>query len=112
MVPPLDNYGLRLLVDHKLWDQGTMVAQSPSLAHLAGSAALYLNRTELERLGVTDGDMVTVETRDISVRVPVGLDASLPRGVGRIPFRLAGFDPGTLIDAGDTVTDIRVTAGN
>ena len=111
MVPPLDNYGLRLLVDRKLWDEGTMAAQAPSLAPLASTAALFLNRTELERIGISDGDTVTVETKNTSVEITVALDASLPRGVGRVPFRLPGFDPGILIDAGDTVTDIRVTAG-
>ncbi len=111
MVPPVDNYGLRLLVDRKLWDQGTLVAKSSSVAHLATDALLHLNRTELERIGANPGDTVSVETAHTVAEVVVALDASLPRGVGRVPFRLPGFDPGTLIDAADTVANIRVTAG-
>ena len=37
-VPPLDNYSLRLVAGHKLYDDGTLTQQSPSLAPLAPGA--------------------------------------------------------------------------
>lgn len=110
-VPPMDNYGLRLLVDRKMWDEGTMVAHSASLSAQAGSASLRLNQGELDRLGVEPGDRVKVESPGGSAEIEVSADATLPRGVARIPYRLPGFDPGVLIDSAETVIDIRVTVG-
>ena len=96
-VPPVDGYGLRLLVDRTLWDEGTMVHHAPSLAHLATTATVSVAPAVLDRLGVQAGDQVTLNHANGSVDLPVAADGRLPEGVARIPFRAAGFDAGTLI---------------
>ena len=106
-VPPVDGYGLRLLVDRTLWDEGTMVHHAPSLAHLATTATVSVAPTVLDRLGVHAGDMITLNHEHGSVDLPVAADGRLPEGVARIPFRASGFDAGTLIGDGPVV-DVRL----
>ncbi len=111
-VPAVDGYGLRLVVDRKLWDLGTMVQQSPSLAHLAADATLSLAPADFDALGVDQGSTVTLsgpggETAELNVSA----SRDLPRGVAHIPFRASGFDVGTFLSASTAVVDVRVNAG-
>ncbi len=110
VVPASDGYGLRLVVDRKLWDLGTMVQQSASLASLAEPATLGLSVPDFERLGIADGATVTVELGDARHEVAVSVDAGLPEGAARIPLNLPGIDAAGLLSVDRTVTDIRVTA--
>jgi NADH-quinone oxidoreductase subunit G len=107
--PAVDGYGLRLVVDRKLWDLGTAVQRSSSLADLADAATLQVAPSELERLGVSSGDEVVIESDRGDRPVTVESRAGLPRGVARMAFRLPGFDAGDLIDTSRSATDIRVT---
>ncbi len=110
VVAPLpDGYGLRLIVDRKLWDLGTMVQQSESLRDLPEVAAVHLCRQDLEGLGVSEGDDVLVEWSNGSQSLQVRREVGLPRGVARIPFRLPGFNVGDLLSSEDLVAEIRVT---
>ncbi len=110
VAPAVDGYGLRLVVDRKLWDQGTMVQEAGSLAHLAGEAQLTLSPTDFERLGVASGSTVSVEIGGVKHMLAASPAAELPRGAARIPYRLAGFDPGVLVTSSELVTEIRVSA--
>lgn len=107
--PGVDNYGLRLVVDRKLWDLGTAVQRSNSLRGLPDRTTLQVAPIELERLGVTTGSEVMIESNRGQGRVVVEAKPGMPRGVARIPFRLPGFDVGELLDIERPVTDIRVT---
>ncbi len=110
-VPPRDGYGLRLVVDRKLWDLGTMVQQSASLAHLAAPAELSLSTHDFESLGVDDGASVTIESEATSASLVVRHDSGLPRGAARVPYQLPGFDAGRLLSGDHAVIDVRVSAG-
>ena len=111
-VPAVDGYGLRLVVDRKLWDLGTMVQQSASLAHLPEEATVTLSPADFDTLGVESGAIVTLNGPDgATAELAVRSEAGLPRGVAHIPFRLPGFDPGTFMSASTPVVDVRVNAG-
>ncbi len=109
VAPTPDGYGLRLVVDRKLWDLGTMVQHSASLRDLPEQATVRLSTHDFDALGINDGDTVTIEwsggTHDLSAQREPGL----PRGAARIPFRIPGFDAGTLIKSKNLVAEIRVT---
>ncbi len=106
-VPPVDGYGLRLLVDRTLWDEGTMVHHAPSLAHLATTASVSVAPGVLDRLGVAAGDTVSVGHANGSIELPIKADGRLPEGVARVPYRANGFDAGALIGDGPVV-DVRI----
>ncbi len=107
-VPAVDGYGLALAVDRKLWDQGTMVQNSATLAGLPEQAQLSVSSIDFEKLAVREGEVVTIESGSVRADVGVVADAGLPRGTARIHYRLPGLDIGELIDCEESVTTIRV----
>jgi NADH-quinone oxidoreductase subunit G len=106
--PTLDSYSLRLVVNRRLYDRGTLVRHSPSLSELGGPATLRLNPTDFDRLGVADGEDVRVTSSRGHVTVPVAADPSVPRGVATLPANGAGGRASVLVDASVPVTDVRV----
>jgi NADH-quinone oxidoreductase subunit G len=110
VAPAADGYGLRLVVDRKLWDLGTTVQQAPSLANLADSAHLQLSPGDFGALGVERGASVTIELPGGTKTVSVQPSPMVAKGTAHLSFRLAGFDAGDCISSDRLVTDIRVTA--
>jgi NADH-quinone oxidoreductase subunit G len=106
--PTLDSYSLRLVVNRKLYDRGTLVRNSPSLADLGGRAALRLSPHDFDQLGLTAGDEVRVTSSRGHVTVPSQPDPAVPRGVAVLPANGAGGRASVLVDAGGPVTDVRV----
>ncbi len=111
-VPPSDDYGLRLVVDRRLWDKGTMTANSASLRGLAGTAALGLSPADMVRLGAVDGQEVTVTLSGGATHTATAVtDTRLPRGAAHVPFNLDGLDARDLLAATKPVVELRVTVG-
>ena len=106
--PLLDAYSLRLVVTRKLYDRGTLVRSSPSLADLAEPATLRLNPQDFDRLGVGAGDDVRVTSNRGNVTVPTVADAGVPRGIALVHANQAGGRANVLIDGNAPVTDVRV----
>ncbi len=111
VAPAPDGYGLRLVVDRKLWDLGTMVQQARSLSDLPAQAEIHLAAADFDVLGIADGDDVTVEWPSGSASLAARRDVGLPKGASRIPFRLPGLDAGRLIDSTAVVAELRVAVG-
>ncbi|MEL7206908.1 MAG: molybdopterin-dependent oxidoreductase [Actinomycetota bacterium] len=108
-VPPaVEEYGLRLVVDRKLWDNGTMVQESPSLSGLAGAAQVSLAAADAARLGI-DGGSVTVSAGDHTVDLPCVVDPDQLTGTIRIPAGMPDNDVRQLITAGQAVTLVSVS---
>ncbi len=110
--PALDQYSLRLVATRKLYDQGTAVQQSPSLAGLTPGTKVRVNPYDFERLGVSDGSTVEVTSSRGSVRGDIVADASVPRGSTAVVFNQDTVDAATLIDAGVRVNDVRIERGD
>ncbi|CAN5735372.1 NADH-quinone oxidoreductase subunit G [soil metagenome] len=106
--PPVDNYSLRLVVTRKLYDQGTLVQHSPSIAGLAPGTTLRVSPLDFERLGVAPGAQVRATSSRGSVTVAAGPDPGLPRGTAALVFNQADVVAATLLDATAPVTELRV----
>jgi NADH-quinone oxidoreductase subunit G len=110
--PPPDSYALRLVSGRRLYDGGTAVSGSPSLAPLVAAAVARANPYDLDRLGLTAGDEATVRAARASVRLPVAPDRGVPRGVLVVEFNVPGGGEAnvaaTLIDATAVVNDVRL----
>jgi anaerobic selenocysteine-containing dehydrogenase len=96
-------------VRRTLFDRGTLVAESPSLAPLIREPAVFVNPAALRRLGVKPGAMVTVRSARDSLVLPVEVDESLPRGAVCVVANLAA--PGAhgasaLVDGSLPATDV------
>jgi NADH-quinone oxidoreductase subunit G len=106
--PLLDAYSLRLVVRRKLYDRGTLVQHSPSLAGLAERATLRLHPQDFDRLGIVPGDDVRVTSSRGHVTVAAQPDPAVARGVAVLDANKAGGRANVLIDANTPVTDVRV----
>ncbi|MBO0887162.1 MAG: molybdopterin-dependent oxidoreductase, partial [Acidimicrobiales bacterium] len=110
--PPVDGYALRLVVPRRLYDQGALVQQSPSLAPLAKPARLRANPYDLDRLDVTTGKQVRVSPTRRDGATPLVMEAeadeTVPRGTAVIGFNLAGEGARQLIEVDRPVTEIRL----
>ncbi len=106
--PSVDAYSLRLVVTRKLYDRGTLVANSPSLTELAEHATLRLHPYDFDRLGVAAGDDVRVTSNRGNVSVPTVPHPGVPRGIAHLHANKAGGRANMLIDGNAPVTDVRV----
>jgi NADH-quinone oxidoreductase subunit G len=105
---PLDAYSLRLVVKRKLYDRGTLVRHSPSLADLAEPATLRLHPTEFEKLGVGPGAKVRMTSSRGHMTVPCRPDAAVPLHQAQLNFNAPGGRANVLVDGAAPVTDVRV----
>jgi NADH-quinone oxidoreductase subunit G len=104
----VDAYGLRLVATRTLYDRGTTVQHSPSLAKLAGEARLHMNVYDLTRLGLEQGGTVSVTSARGRLTCEAVPDDGVPRGAAWLPVNHDGPDPALLIDSGASVTTIQV----
>jgi NADH-quinone oxidoreductase subunit G len=94
-VPLADAYSLLVNVSRRLYDNGIAMQGSPALANLRAVTTLYLNHFDLDRLGVSTGDVVNVNGPRGVARLPVALDNDVPRGTTEVAFGsldVAGVD--------------------
>jgi NADH-quinone oxidoreductase subunit G len=85
-VPLADAYSLRVVLSRRLYDNGIAVQGSPALHNLKAVTTLRLNHFDLDRLGVSTGDVVNVIGERGSTRLPVALDDGVPRGALDVAF--------------------------
>ncbi|MGI8662794.1 MAG: NADH-quinone oxidoreductase subunit NuoG [Acidimicrobiales bacterium] len=104
-----DAYSLRLFSPRKLYDGGTLVQKSPSLAELAPGARLGVSPSDLARLAVGDGARVRVTSSRATLTVEAHADAAIPKGTAVVHFNQPGsLEAGALIESAAVVTEIRV----
>lgn len=106
--PGRDGYALRLVVGRTLYDSGVIVTHTPEFEPLCAPPKLRVNPVELARLGVEPGGTVRITSARGSIVMWIVDDASVPAGVGVIPFSADGEGASQLIDAAAPVTDVRV----
>ncbi|MHB1987576.1 MAG: NADH-quinone oxidoreductase subunit NuoG [Acidimicrobiales bacterium] len=113
-VPPAptpDSYSLRLVTRRSLYDQGSLVQATESLAGLVGAVQLHMRPKDLEQLGVAAGGRVRVRSARGELVVAVSSDELVPTGVAMLGLNLSAVDePGasTLIDSDEPVQLVRV----
>ncbi len=108
---PLDAYALRLVASRRMYDQGTLVQQSPHLAGLAAPSSLRVNSYDFNRLGVDPGQEVRVVSATGALDIGVLADDSVPRGVAVIDYNRSGPDCRVLLDPDATSIDVRIETG-
>jgi NADH-quinone oxidoreductase subunit G len=99
---------LRLVAVRTLWDAGTLVANSPSLAALAPIPSARIHPADAERLGLQAGDAVRVTSSRGEVILPVRLERGLALGSVVVPFNQPTVSAAWLIDATAAVTAVTV----
>ena len=106
--PAVDAYSLRLVTARRLYDRGTLVSQSPSLASLAVGGVLLVNPVDLDRLGVAPGGSVKVSSPRGSITTAVEPYTSVPPGTVVLSWNQGDPSPNILINSAASVTEVRV----
>jgi predicted molibdopterin-dependent oxidoreductase YjgC len=111
-VPLADAYSLRVNLSRRLYDRGSAMLASPALVGLIGATTVGLNHFDLDRLGVTTGDVVSVTGAHGDVSLPVVLNDGVPRGCIDIAFNTLDANGenalAQLFDATNVITQVRV----
>ncbi len=107
---PEDSYSLRLVVGRKLYDHGSTVRHSPSLAPLVPVASIRAHPADLERAGIAGGGLGQLRSSRANFQIEAVADSRIARGSAQIWFNLSdsGQDAADLIDAGSPVTEVRL----
>lgn len=84
---------MTLLIAPFLRHNGSFTSWSANNLQVAAAATLRLGTADAAKLGVVDGDKVTVSANGASVSLPVQLQASIPAGLAVAPthFRTSGL---------------------
>jgi len=105
---PLEGYSVRLVATRKLYDQGTLVQNSPHLAGLVGDHDVRVHPSTIAPLGIETGGRVRLRNGRGSLVVGVVADERVARGVAVLPFNVTTEGAADLIDASQPVTNVRV----
>jgi NADH-quinone oxidoreductase subunit G len=105
-----DSYSLRLVAAHRLYDRGTLVRHSPSLAALLPNSVLRAHPADLERAGIAGGGSGRLRSAKASFSVDAVADSRMARGSALLWFNLRddGEDAADLIDSASAVTEVRL----
>ncbi len=101
----------RLVVRRGLFDHGTLVQSSPSLAPLAPPQELRLGADDIGRLGAARGDQVRVSSPRGELTLTVAADRRVPSGVALVQFNAAPVydkSASALIDHAAPVLEVKV----
>ena len=104
----LDSYSYRLVVRRNLYDRGTAMLASHSLAGLAREAVLGVHPAELARLGLSSGERLRVRSAHGEIEITAEADERLPRAVVVTSANILGADALSLIAADELATDVRL----
>ncbi|HVA53031.1 MAG TPA: NADH-quinone oxidoreductase subunit NuoG [Acidimicrobiales bacterium] len=112
-VPAFDAYSLVLNISRRLYDHGVAVQGSPALANLIATSTANLNHFDLDRLGLSTGDVVEVSSPTATLNLAVALSDQTPRGTINVAFASldeSGDDVAsrTLVDPKSAITQVRL----
>ncbi len=78
--------GLRLLTYRLLYDDGSRVNKTEEMRELTPKPFVELNAADADRLGVADGQQVTVSTAHGSLSLPAQVSKGIAEGVVFVPY--------------------------
>jgi len=87
--PAPSGTGHWVLAGGTLFAQGSLSGRAETLAKLAKHARAFLNGAEASKLGLAEGDAVTLESPAGRLTLPYELDDSVPPGAVFVPYALA-----------------------
>jgi NADH-quinone oxidoreductase subunit G len=98
----------RLVTRRTMWDGGTLVQKSPSVARVYPRLTATLNPKDAERLGVGPAQRVKLSSVRGQLGLPVVTDSKVLPGTVVVPFNLPEGGAGELIDAAAPFTELTV----
>ncbi len=117
------DYPLRLIGRRLVWNHNTWTHNAPRLLKAAGPITVQVHPDDARRLGIADGQLVTVRSRSGRLRLPAEIDPDLAPGVVSmaqgwghdrpgIAMRHACAQPGASINSLTDATRVDPLTGN
>jgi NADH-quinone oxidoreductase subunit G len=100
VAPAGEASGLTLVAPRFLYDDGRLLAEADLIQPHIQSPQLLLSRSDAQRLGVANGDTVTVAQNGTSLALPVQVNRMVNEGVVLLARNLAGRPAETLLGPG------------
>jgi len=91
---------LILVAPRVLYDDGRLLAESEVVKNHLVKPMVWLSRADAAKLGIADGEQVTMSRHGVAVTVPVQIHRLLNEGVAVLPRNLAGRLAEQLVGAG------------
>lgn len=107
--PPRTQDGLTLAAPRMLYDGGRLLAETTLLENRLQPSHLRLSRVDADRLGVSNGEAVTVSQNGHSVTIPVQIDRQVSEGIVLLPRNLAARPAEKLVGPDGVHTAVEVT---
>jgi NADH-quinone oxidoreductase subunit G len=105
--------GLTLVAPRFLYDGGRLLAEAEIVEPRLAKREVLLSRPDAERLGVRNGDSITLSQNGTSISLPVQVNRRMSQGVALLPRNLAGHPAEKLVGVDGvyaTVTLEKVTS--
>jgi predicted molibdopterin-dependent oxidoreductase YjgC len=109
----LTGEGLTLVAPRFLYDGGRLLAEAEIVEPRLAKREVLLSRPDAERLGVRNGDSITLSQNGTSISLPVQVNRRMSQGVALLPRNLAGHPAEKLVGVDGvyaTVTLEKVTS--
>ena len=99
---------LRLLTYRLLYDDGSRVRMTNGIRELTSDPFAEINAEDAERLGVADGDKVTVTTAHGSLTLPARTSKAIAKGAVFVPTNQPGVNVNVLTTVNDRTPSVIV----
>jgi NADH-quinone oxidoreductase subunit G len=107
-VPARSPGALKLVTRRTMWDGGTHVRSTPSLAALHAEPSVRVHPAVLAEIGVAEGEQVRVVSAAGSIQVSARADASMSRVAALMAWNIPGASVSDLIDSSSATTEVRI----
>jgi len=105
---PDESDGLTLVAPRMLYDAGRLFAEAELMQPHIQPSRLMLSRPDASRLGIGNGDMVTISRNGASLTLPVQVNRHVAEGTVLLPRNLEGYPVEQLVGPGGLYTTVRV----
>lgn len=103
--------GLTLATPRLLYDDGRLLAETELLKSRIQQPHLLLSRADAQKLGVDNGDSVTISRNGTSLTLPAQINRLTNEGIVLVPRNLADRPAEKLVENGDPHAPVNVEKG-
>jgi predicted molibdopterin-dependent oxidoreductase YjgC len=109
--PPADGSGLTLAAPRFLYDDGRLLAEAELMQPHLHHPTVLLSRPDAEKLGLNNGDVVSVAQNGTAVNLPVQVNRQINEGIALVPRNLAGRPAEKLLGPGKLFGTVKIKKG-
>ncbi|GIK43695.1 MAG: NADH-quinone oxidoreductase [Chloroflexota bacterium] len=103
-----ENVALTLVAPRVLYDEGRLFVEAELMRSHIVPPQIWVSRADAQKIGLVNGDTLTVAQNGTSVALPVVINRSLSEGVVVVPRNLAGRPAERLLGPGEVFGPVRV----